>query len=755
VGGPAGAGKTSLLACFERTSALLGGQVIERNRAGDDAAVNRLRRHLRFQPSVGGDRKSIDFDVEEIDGWKALEAPADAMVATVDASAPDRDKALDELGKTLRRLEEQRSAEMDVGELPVFIVLTKCDVLAKTGESELNWMERLEELKRLADGRLARKSDGPQTDGFGSLAKHIWCTASHRPAPRAGQAETSYGVAELLRQCLLDAEGYRKRSRHSAQRLSWTSAATLLGVLSLVALVLGFWSARGRVSELANRIAIIRLSAANEGAWFREPLERKLRALQGFKEDPEFNRLNEEDRAFVAESIGEIQAYIDYKEGLLRVRVPDFRTKEDLDRLVKELVSGPLALPARFAERWFNTDAGRLHAGLLKDIASLRKAIAWSVDWYAGQVQEAEKLRGFVSGKPSETTSWARWRAHVRQATSARFPHEISEELPGADSLTYITALQMAEVMRMQRSWLIARVRLQQLAQLIEALGFGGKRTDGRQWALEIPEGFSAAAAGQILDDVRKAFPELAREKTRIEIPEAIAPQIDAALEQDYRRLIEAGRAVVRKHFRELNGNGPETRAGWRRLLAYLAKPDDLAGWSSLTMLVLRLRNQDSADPVTALTSFIGRDDFVVDVESVIVSIPANRQITPAGPFTIALRHEGTSDGITMALVDPAKEEKGLARYQFNRQSGGELRVHPADSLTATLSVKRAGDPGEWVLSWDQSRSRVYAFDGLAEPPRLRRPQIASGGESMADVTISVEPAEGLPRLPDLFPTIP
>ena len=74
---------------------------------------------------------------------------ADALILTVDASAPHSQIEDDfrEFFRFLRFLERYRSREHAVGGLPVYLVLTKCDLLARDTISRQAWEARIEERK--------------------------------------------------------------------------------------------------------------------------------------------------------------------------------------------------------------------------------------------------------------------------------------------------------------------------------------------------------------------------------------------------------------------------------------------------------------------------------------------------------------------------------------------------------------------------------------------------------------------------------
>jgi 50S ribosomal subunit-associated GTPase HflX len=71
---------------------------------------------------------------------------ADTLVLVVDASAPTGQVESDfiEFDRFLRQMETTRGQRAEVGGLPVFLVLTKCDLLAQSGDTAAAWMERIE-----------------------------------------------------------------------------------------------------------------------------------------------------------------------------------------------------------------------------------------------------------------------------------------------------------------------------------------------------------------------------------------------------------------------------------------------------------------------------------------------------------------------------------------------------------------------------------------------------------------------------------
>src|SRR5262249_22933897 len=83
---------------------------------------------------------------------------ADALVLVIDATNPDEEVCA-EFGDFLSRLAHARAERGEVTGLPVYVVLTKCDLLARRDEDVVDWIDHLEERKRRARARLEEELD--------------------------------------------------------------------------------------------------------------------------------------------------------------------------------------------------------------------------------------------------------------------------------------------------------------------------------------------------------------------------------------------------------------------------------------------------------------------------------------------------------------------------------------------------------------------------------------------------------------------
>lgn len=162
-----------------------------------------------------------------------LACPADTEPAALPA-------ILEPLAEQLNHLTRLRGQDCEVAALPVFLVLTKCDLLARPDDALGDWLERIEAGKQLAGQSL--RSQLANGNGFGTPALHVWATAQKRPTLTGGSpsAAEPFGVLELHQQAAAAASDYQRRAQQQARRLHgliWLSA----GLLLLLALVTVAW----------------------------------------------------------------------------------------------------------------------------------------------------------------------------------------------------------------------------------------------------------------------------------------------------------------------------------------------------------------------------------------------------------------------------------------------------------------------------------------------------------------------------------
>jgi hypothetical protein len=323
----------------------------------------------------------------------------DVLVLLVDASAGDAplDRDFTQFARFLRLLEQSRGQRSDVGGLPVYLVLTKCDLLARKGDTVNAWMDRIEERKRQVNEQfqafLKRDSeDAPMP--FGRVELHLWATAVKRPAlaDQPAKPREPYGVAELFRQCFEAGQGFRERLRESGRKLGWLTGSVLAAVGCLLVLIAVLTFHRVGVSPLDLEVRNFQAAAGGNAAErLREPLEAREKKLKGFLGNPDFARLSEELRDYVTGSLQELEAYKNYLAEVEKVGPPSF-ARDDKTLKSKEEGLARLSPPAGYRDEWPQTRAERLRRDWLKDAAAMEKAVNEAEQFFRDLVKRREAL---------------------------------------------------------------------------------------------------------------------------------------------------------------------------------------------------------------------------------------------------------------------------------------------------------------------------------------------------------------------------
>jgi hypothetical protein len=153
-------------------------------------------------------RKSLDPASPEGTLARAV-AEADGLILAIDASAPSAqiDADFGEFGRFLSVLEKGRGQRAEIGGFPVFLVLTKCDLLARPNESTLDWRNtsRISNVRSIPASRISCRAR-PRRKAPCRLDRSICISgrrrSSDRPSPilppnRASRMESPNCFARL------------------------------------------------------------------------------------------------------------------------------------------------------------------------------------------------------------------------------------------------------------------------------------------------------------------------------------------------------------------------------------------------------------------------------------------------------------------------------------------------------------------------------------------------------------------------------
>ncbi|MFL5245918.1 MAG: hypothetical protein ACJ8FY_27935 [Gemmataceae bacterium] len=703
---------------------------------------------------------------------------ADTLLLVVDASAPPAQVEDDfsEFGRFLKLFERSRGQRSEVGGLPVFLVLTKCDLLAQPGDKVADWIEHIEDRKRHVDERfrafLDRSKQENGLPAFGKIDLHLWATAVKRPtlAGSPGKPTEPYGVAELFRQCLDSAQDFRTRARRSSRRLVYTLAGAggMLGVM--VALILTFFITHKNQppSELGKKVQNFLFADGKTPAerlnGSPAALHQRLNLLTEMRDDPAFGKLPKEDQDRLVERTEELKDYLSYLDGLLATRSPATIADERTLQATEDALRNKMAVPQA---AWNQTEAGRLHDSRLADIKALRRAVDEVEAWYDARRIEGNKLWVFSDGEKTGSAGidWIAWQSKVQAllTQAGKPPFKESDPIPGTDGLTYALVLRFDRVVEARNAWEEVRSRLERVQNVAGALGLGGI-LPGRSSPLAIVATplFTLKEASLRVEELRKNYPRFEEQLRLAGLPDVLVPLVKQTARSNHERILEPARAEVLQHLRQAGKGNEETLGRWRAIQGWLAGPEELKDWRILASVLVRLFDPDrtDADPVNELASFIKRDAFEIGIKKLSLKIPDDLAKRPTGDLTIFVQSPDGQNTASIAcelLPEKQPDEKGRAvSYSFRPADRSTLTYHPGDKLWATLPLRDTGkQDDEWMFTWSRCRSDVYQFEKLSREPRLHhKDQKATEGKVADGVTLTITQGSGIPAIPDLVPIV-
>lgn len=397
---------------------------------------------------------------------------ADALILLVDAGGPlDRSVAM--IGDFLRLFQSARGQRAEIAGLPVYLVLSKVDTIAKPGDTYIQWVQRIEEGKRKLDQRFQTLLQEQAGLPFGRVQVHLSATAVKRPALADHPAKAEpFGVAELFHESLASAKAYWKRREHAAGRLSLAVAGMLgfVGLLGILAAVLYSLRPSAELTALENQVHRV-LPASSAAERLREPVDERLKELAQIQASPQYLQLPPKLRDEVEQARAEIEQYQKhYKEFQAQVIDPRFVTRdEDLDKIEKSLDA--FALPDEYLSAWADTKLVQRMQRWRQDVRQLREAAKDEETWIRQQVDEAQKLRkqgGLVVAKSMPADQSAAWFKQVQEYLDRGPRHKRTHRLPGSASLSYDHVYKLQRVERAAKDWEIAKRSLEDLRKLAQ-----------------------------------------------------------------------------------------------------------------------------------------------------------------------------------------------------------------------------------------------------------------------------------------------
>jgi len=688
---------------------------------------------------------------------------ADALIVTVDAAGTTDQMrgTFTAFKRFLNHLEQRRGQGAAVGGLPVFLVLTKCDLLADGKDTYATWTAQIEDRKRQAGEQFQEFLRRTNPVAFGRIDLRVTATAVRQPALADAPARPRepYQVAELFRDAFAATRGFRARAGQSSRRLFWTVAGSGLLAAGMLGLAIFLFVHRTqedpRIRELITKIESYRMrEPMTPSNRLRGQLQQRLSELGDLRNDPDFGKLPRVNQQYVTSRLGELQDYRTFHDQLMSLPpLTEVHSDKELTALENRLKN--LAPAAEHQADWSQTEAVLFRAQQLDVIKALRSAVSADLETYRKLIRRGDELWSFAQeGKAFSWPDWNRQLQHLLEDSDAA-QHRPSERVPGSE-VTYETVLHFDSVAAAHAEWQASVLRLQRVSNLGAALGLGSAEP-GRA-PLDIPEGFAADQAVSREQRLRRAYPRFQKELTLVDLPDSITSEIRSAARSRYERLVKAGREAVLRRLQETGQSG-ESYENWRQLRSWLESPAELQAWRVLATVLARLQWADAEDPVTALANFLKKEQFDLTANRLVLEIPDEQKIRPAGRLLIHHGKAGEANAAELVFepLDNGRSDpqRQATRYTFKPVGASALTYRPGDNFWADVPVQSADSP-DWMLTWTAGRSQVYQFERLTQPPRLhRKDQSNLEGKVEPRITLQIAPDGGVPKVPDLLPIVP
>jgi len=431
-----GAGKSTLLAAIDETTEPTSGVTCSLVRYAPPAS-SRQADQDRFREALFVDcpghpvaelltQKTTPQTAKIEGGLPRLIQRADSLVVLLDASAApaDADERLAELRRFFHALERQRSRRQDIGDFPVFVVLSKADLLATATDTNNDWEERVAARVRYVQTHFQDfllRCQARVSVPFGRLNLHFRATAAQSPplSEYLGKGCSAYKCTDLLREALERASEFRERQTRSTLRLFGTMVGALGAIAAMIALI-AFLFLQHQLEEPSIRALLAKIDSYRArtsrlaSLRLREPLQPRIDELTYIRDDPLFSALPEEKRSYVVAQLEELQDYKVYKERVERVP-PLVAVQTELELKEIEAALQGIVVPQQHQSSWGQTEAVLRRLERSEEVRGFGSAVDQLSKWYRALVDNSQDLWPVPKQREGSTIAWPQWHERVHR----------------------------------------------------------------------------------------------------------------------------------------------------------------------------------------------------------------------------------------------------------------------------------------------------------------------------------------------------
>jgi len=723
---------------------------------------------------------------------------ADALVLVVDSVGDGNNESSDRNFGTflrfLRLLRRDRSRRAEVAGLPIYLVLSKCDLLAQPGDTLADWNARMDDCKKRAESQFTdflSRDDGcgmrdekntpavaPSSSSlishssslslpFGQVNLHVWATSVRMPplADASEQPRSPYGVAELFREVFTRAREYRTRYRRASRNLHWTVAGSLAVLAIMIALAVGILMNTRREDPASRRLqtaidAYRGREAATPSGRLREPLQARISELTELQNRPAFASLPADARTFAQDRLQELREYMKLKDQLNAIPRPETAHNDaDLDQIENALQR--LQVPGERQSEWSQTEVVLAREHRLEECKRLRVAITETAQWYEQMIERGWNLWSFSAHRQGEPPPWIDWQKRVTLLLNQVEAGPPSLEPPASKfenrRLSFDFLMRFDKTAAANTRWKLVRSKLARLRGLCTALGLD-ERDEGRGMRdekhtqasssfasslvppssapLNVPPDFKMGQAMLRFEDLERDYPRFREDFTLSDVPEAAVAEIRSAAAARFRNLLPAAQALVLSRLKESGPTDEESLLRWRNLIPWLESRDEGRG----------MKDENHPSPTASSPSSLNPRPSSLDCWRILATVLARLQdpdaADPVNALVALLKRDQFELSVsTMALSLPdslnLRPEGKLILHLIPRDEGRRMKdennTSTAPSFTSSLIRHSSSLTFQQVGEpKHESATSEYTFRAAAATSLVYRP----GDTFWADIPV-------------------
>jgi hypothetical protein len=395
---------------------------------------------------------------------------ADAVMLVVDASAPKKqlNEEFRQSARWLKHLHEARGRRADIADLPVYVVLTKSDLLAGKTDTLDTWKKTIDEAKHQYEDNFRKylKQDEP---GFGTIKLKVIPSAIKHPAlADKPKADGPFGVAELFKDCLTSASEFQERRQASQSRMQ-NVLVGLFGLIALLVLSVAFLFEFQPAARDSSLDELVQATLPKPNATLAQKLggtikrleERKTALDEIIARTDDFAKLPADTQKEVKLYREEIATYLQlHQKSQTDLKLPHLAKNDAELKELEKAVRG-FAIP----DGWGDTRLGKRLNEVVDEFDNLGRELKREAAWMDYQTKtnrelliQGNTINGNLLKRDKDAANQANdWQRRFQAQMNAKPTTSREENVPGVSRMIYEDLVKFEPAKSAHKDWLLSQ----------------------------------------------------------------------------------------------------------------------------------------------------------------------------------------------------------------------------------------------------------------------------------------------------------